>query len=169
MIKREEGATAIEFAMVALPFILTLFGIIEISLAYTAGTLLEGGTVSAARLIRTGQIQTGSADPETAFREELCNQADILVVCDNIQVEAIPMPDDSFGSVGDYAVQYDNDGNMVSRGFDAGGVSDVMLVRVYYAYPFLTPMIGTLLGGADQTMPLLSTVVFQTEPYQIEE
>ena len=40
-----------------------------------------------------------------------------------------------------------------------------MTVRVYYNYPFMTPIIGNLMGGTSNTVLLVSTAVFQAEPF----
>ncbi|PZO82058.1 MAG: pilus assembly protein, partial [Micavibrio aeruginosavorus] len=51
---------------------------------------------------------------------------------------------------------------------DAGGASDVVLIRVLYNYPVMTPLMGSMLAtiSTDNTRRLVSTVVLQTEPYE---
>lgn len=48
-IKAREGATAVEFALIAGPFFLLLMGIIEIALFFFASTMIETATAEAAR------------------------------------------------------------------------------------------------------------------------
>ena len=48
------GATAVEFGLLALPFIAVMFAVLETALAFFAGATLETATANAARLIRTG-------------------------------------------------------------------------------------------------------------------
>ena len=62
LIKNQKGATAIEFAFVALPFFMLMIGILELGMYYASATVMEGATVQAARIIRTGQAQE-SGDP----------------------------------------------------------------------------------------------------------
>lgn len=166
--KNEDGSTAIEFAIVAIPFIYMLVAIIELSLMFTSASLLEASTSAAARQIRTGAIQQAAATPaeqEALFRDELCERATVLMSCDEIEIESINIS--SFGSYDDYLPQFDDDGNLVSQGFDAGGVSDVILIRSFYRYTFMTPLIGQFLGeGGTGTRPFTSTIVLQTEPYE---
>lgn len=166
--KGKEGTTAIEFSLVAIPFMMMTIGIIEIALAYTASSLFQGATEASSRLIRTGQIQQGGGDPETVFRTALCQHAVVLVDCNAIQIEVIHLPGDSFSEAGDYAAQFDDDGNLVSRGFDAGGVSDVIMIRAAYRYEFLTPWLGQILGGTRGSWLLMTTIVLETEPYEFE-
>lgn len=166
--KETAGTTAIEFSLVAIPFITMMLGVVEIALMYTAGSLLEGSTASAARMIRTGQLQVlNPADPEAVFREALCANIKALVNCNNIQIEVVQLPD-GFMDAGDYAPQFDEDGNLITRAFTMGGSSDVVLIRTAYRYPFMTPLLTPILGGASGSRLLMSTVVLETEPYEFE-
>lgn len=173
-IKREwanadEGVVAIEFALVVIPFIFLLVGMVEVGMFYASGALLEGASVDAARMIRTGQVQSAS-DPETAFKTELCDQAKALIACDKIQYEVIDVPSGSFIDASDYQPVIDSQGNLVPQGFNAGDSNDVVMVRTYYKYKFLTPFIGELLSGhaGQDWLGQMSTVVIKSEPYNFE-
>ncbi|MBI1216348.1 MAG: pilus assembly protein [Alphaproteobacteria bacterium] len=165
-----DGVVAIEFALVVMPFIILLVGIVEIGLFYASGALLEGASVDAARLIRTGQVQDAS-DPETAFKQELCSQAAALIPCTDIQYEVIDLPSGSFIDAEDYQPVVDSDGNLVPQGFDAGNSNDVVMVRTYYKYHFMTPFIGEMISGkiGQDWMGQMSTVVIKSEPYNFGE
>lgn len=167
-LRGRDGTTAVEFTLVAIPFMLMTIGIIEVALAYTASSLFQGATESAARLIKTGQLQQSGGDPETVFRNALCQKAVVLVNCENIQLEVVHIPDDSFSDAGDYAAAFDDDGNLVSRGFDAGADNDVILIRAAYRYEFLTPLLGQMLGGSRGSWMLLTTIILETEPYDFD-
>ncbi len=165
-IKREDGSTAVEFAMVAIPFIYLLLGIIEMSLMYVGMSTLDSATGQAARLVRTGQAQQ-SADPEQAFKDSLCAAAETFLDCSKIQYEVIKM--NGFSDFSSYPVSYDENGNLISQGFDAGSVDDVILIRAVYKYPLMTPLIGSLLSdSAGNTKTFISTVVLETEPYDVD-
>ena len=58
----ESGVTAVEFALVGLPFLIMVIGIIEMSLMFTSQSLLEASTSQAARQIRTGAVQQGGGE-----------------------------------------------------------------------------------------------------------
>jgi len=168
--RQEDGATAVEFSLVAIPFVLMVVGTIEMALMFTAQSLLQESTFTAARLIRTGQIQ--QADPaaqEDMFRDSVCNFAQILIPCTSIQYQVQQVP--SFGDAESLPpAQFDEDGNLEDQGFDPGGVSDVVLIRVAYNYPIITPMMQPMLSNrAGLTRTMVSTIVLQTEPYEFEE
>ena len=167
-IKRKDGTTAIEFSLLAIPYVMLTIGIIELSIMYTAGSLLEGATSSAARLVRTGQIQqSGVAQPEEAFRDAMCSYATVLIRCEDIVIEALPL--NSFADAEAMQPQYDAEGNMISQGFSIGGSNDRVLIRVSYRYSMMTPFIGPLLVGPANSRLFMSTIVLQSEPYEFEE
>ena len=168
MIRQTDGATAVEFALVAVPLMFLLIGIIEMSLMFAGMSILHGATSEGARMIRTGQVQTTTGSPEDLFQAAVCAHADTLLSCDRLQYEVVQIP--SFADVGTYTPQINENGDFVPRPFDAGGVNDTILIRTYYRYPLLTPMIGRLLAdGPDNTRIMMSTIVLQSEPYAIEE
>lgn len=139
-------------------------GIIELSVMYAAASLLEGATNSAARLIRTGQVQQASMDPESMFRDAICDYATVLISCNDVVVEVVPL--NNFTDYATIAPEYDDDGNLVSQGFDAGGSNDKILIRVAYRYTMMTPFIGQLIAGPTGSRLFMSTIVLQTEPYE---
>lgn len=161
----EDGATAIEFALLFMPYLLLSLAIIELSLMYVSASMLESATTTASRQIRTGQIQ-GTADPQVAFRDSLCDGALFFISCNDVVVDVITL--NSFNDFDTVAAQYDADGNMVSQGFNAGGSDDRVLVRTAARYDMMTPFIGTLLAGSDGAVQFMSTIVLQTEPYEFD-
>ena len=64
----ERGATAIEFALLALPFFTLIFAILETSIVFLAGQILDSAVQDASRKIRTGQAQK-PATTSTSFRD----------------------------------------------------------------------------------------------------
>ncbi len=168
-LRNSKATTAVEFALIAMPFTLFNMGIMELALMFTGASLLETATNEAARSIRTGQLQVASpADQEEMFKETLCDYAGLFLNCDDLQYEVLSTDDGSFFTAGALGADFDDDGNLMSGGFDPGGSSDVVLIRVVYKYNYWTPLIGPLLGGADNARILQSTVVIQTEPYEFE-
>ncbi|MAY99009.1 MAG: pilus assembly protein TadE [Micavibrio sp.] len=164
-IKSEDGITAVEFSLVGMPFVLLMIGLMEVGLAFSAASMLEGGTNTAARMIRTGQVQL-SADPEGTFRDTLCEHVSAFIRCDDLVYEVLSVPDNEFTNVGGMAPDYDADGKMLSGGFDPGEENDVVLIRTFYDYSFFTYQVGTLMSaGSFNSMPLMTTMVIKNEPY----
>lgn len=162
---KKDGTTAIEFSMLALPYIMLSLAIIELSMMYASASLLEGATDSASRMIRTGQIQqSGTANPEAEFRNAMCDFAVVLIDCNDLVIEVTPLP-----SFSDFSgPTFDANGNMISSGFNPGGSNDRVMIRVAYRYTMLTPIVGPLLNGPGGSTLFMSTIVMQTEPYEFE-
>ena len=91
-LKRDErGFTAVEFAMVATPFLMFLFGIINVGLLYFTTFSLENATETTARYIRTGQAKTAGWTQDQ-FRTQLCNRLPAFIQgssndCPNLRVD----------------------------------------------------------------------------------
>ncbi len=165
---QDEASVAVEFSFIAMPFIILLVGIVEVGLFFGTAVMLEGAAGDAARMIRTGQVQT-SGDPIGTFADRLCEQTALFVDCGALQYEVIPVADGEFTNVAGMDPVFDADGNLVSAGFDPGGSEDVVLVRIVYKYTFLTPLLGELMETTANTnqASLMSTVVIKNEPYQV--
>lgn len=164
-LKAKDGTTAIEFSLLAVPYLMLSLGIIELGIMFATASMLEGATSKASRMIRTGQLQQSSSpDPQQDFEDELCQYADVLIDCSRVVVEVIPMQ--SYNDYSNLAPQFDENGDMVSGGFDAGGSNQRVLVRVSYRYQMLTPFIGQLLAPPIGERLFMSTLVLQSEPYE---
>lgn len=169
-VKNKDGATAVEFAFFAIPFMFLLIGMVEIGMMSTAGTLLQGATDDAARLIRTGQAQK-SADPQGTFEDKLCEKVQLLIDCDDLVYEVIKIDaNQGFGGIADNMAlvepSFDPDGNLESDGFDPGSENSLIITRVTYHYPMLSPFVGPFLADEGKnTKLLMSTAIIQNEPY----
>ncbi|HYD17141.1 MAG TPA: TadE/TadG family type IV pilus assembly protein [Patescibacteria group bacterium] len=165
-LKNEEGVTAVEFSLVAMPMFTLIFGIIELSMFFASGTVLEGASAEAARRIRTGQVQQ-SEEPEEEFKKLLCDQGGSMLDCDKIQYEVIHVGGNSFSIADTMEPEFDDEGNLIPHPFDAGSESEVVMVRTFYKWTFYTPFIGSMLtaGSGQDWIGHMSTVVIRTEPY----
>src|SRR4051812_33631293 len=86
--KRTEGASAIEFALVAMPLILTVVGIIEVALILFVDVLLEGSVRDAARYGITGYT-TGGLDRAAMIRKIVKDRTAGLVDMSKVKIETI--------------------------------------------------------------------------------
>ena len=80
LVKSEAGGTMVEFAVVVLPFLLLLFGAFDIGFYYWGSAELENATAHGARLVRTGQVQTGGLN-QAQLKTEVCSRTSVLVGC----------------------------------------------------------------------------------------
>src|SRR5436309_9819104 len=69
--RAQDGAAAVEFSLVAAPFLAVMFAIMETALVFFAGQTLETAVADSARLILTGQAQNQSLT-QTTFKNAVC-------------------------------------------------------------------------------------------------
>lgn len=163
--RAQDGAAAVEFGLVALPFLFMLFAVLEMALFFTLDSVLDNATVETGRLVRTGQVTSASMTPEQ-FQEELCNRMSIFA--DNcrapntttIDVREVPQFDADIENPAD-------DGELAAgeTGFDPGGPGSLILVRVWYRQPIITAFLAP--GEQDKARGyrlLSSTTAFRNEP-----
>jgi Flp pilus assembly protein TadG len=172
----ESGATAIEFAIVAMPFLLLLFGIMSVCLYYFANFSIENAAWQAARGIRTGQLQQSlgiyagavtNEDRKNAFKKALCDKAPTFLDC-NSKAVVIVQSNANFGGIA--APSCATNGVLIEQSaapFDAGAASAVVLITVCYPWtagsklPFFK--IGHLQDGA---VLMQASVALRSEPYE---
>ena len=129
-------------------------------------SVLDSAARDAARMVRTGQVQT-TGSPQATFQNQLCSDVGYLSAapaCSSSRrsspVGAPPRP------LSTRPPQRDALGNLVSVGFNPGAGKDIVAVQVSYNYKFFTLWIASYLGsGGSQSTFLMSTVVFQNEPF----
>jgi Flp pilus assembly pilin Flp len=160
--KDEEGATAVEFALIAGPFFLLIFAIIETSLYFFAGQYLETAVDDTTRLFRTGQLNETTSNAQ--FRTALCNEVKFLFDCSNIRTDVQVAA--RFDDLGD-PPEPDGSGNFPADGFDSPDADIIMQVTASYKWPVYTNFSAPLLhtpGGKYALMRV--TAVTRTEPYK---
>lgn len=163
--RETRAVAAVEFSLVGVPFILMTIGIVELSLMFTAQSVLQEATFTASRLIRTGQLQQGKmGNAEEAFRDAVCDFSSLLIPCASIQFSVQKL--DDFSDADDVEPEMDEEGNLQETPFDPGAENDVVLIRVVYNYPIRTPVMQQVLSTVGGTKRgLMSTIILQTEPY----
>jgi Flp pilus assembly protein TadG len=159
------GATAVEFALVGSSFMLMLLAAFEFGYMLFVQSVLDNAARDAARLIRTGQAQE-SSNPTSTFQTMLCNDVGSLVGCGNIVYQSQAFNDwTSAQTAVNTPPSRNANGTYNSTGFSPGSQGQIVAVTVTYNYPFFTPWIARVLGGSTNSALLMSTVVFQNEPY----
>lgn len=166
VIGSDRGATAVEMALIASPFLMLLFGIFEIGMIFLISVSLENGMDLAARTIRTGQLQTGGSATASAFKTSICNsfgwfQADCVK---NLSVDVRTYP--TFAAVTAPQLVQNGTFNTAALQFTPGNADDIVVVRAYYQWTLITPFFNQALqqlnGG---TALLTATAAFRNEPY----
>lgn len=163
LLAARDGSAAVEFGMVALPFCMMLFAILELGLVFVTDSVLENAAIETGRLIRTGQA---SAQNMTAaqFKTSLCSRMSIFAPdCEaraSVDVRVIPQfavtpPDPMAGGTFDAA----------SLTYANGNPGDLILVRVWYRQPLVTTFLSQGLSRMNDGAAMLTvTTAFRNEP-----
>lgn len=164
-VRDNRGAAAVEFALLGAPFFLLIMGLIEISLIFIASSMLDNAAGEAGRQIRTGEVQQ-RGDDATAFRALVCDELAAVVKCDSgLKIDVRTFSSFSATTFVD-PIDEDTGDFAETETFQAGGSSQIVVVRVFYEWKLITPMIGIPLGNMSSNRRLLqSTVVFRNEPF----
>ncbi len=166
--KNEDGATAIEFAMVSIPFFMLMFGTITAGLFYFTTFSLENAVEKAARQLRTGQAQLAGKTTQQ-FKADVCAEAPAFVDCtNNLRVNVISSA--SFnGAANNMGACLDNSGDLIPEPATTpvpGAAGDVVLVTVCYEWELAGVMpyleVGTMANGSAL---IQASTTFRTEPY----
>lgn len=161
--RHQKGAAAVEFALVAVPFLALLFAIIETALVFFAGQTLETAASDAGRLVMTGQAQSFSKDE---FKTAVCNYlAGGLFNCSGgVYVNVTTFA--SFGSVNTAAPVTNGQLNTANMNYTPGGPNCIVAVQLYYQWPIYVSLLGDNLANLNGGYRLLvATSVFRNEPY----
>lgn len=166
LLRQEEGAAAIEFGIVAAPFLALVFAILETAIVFFAGQTLETAGADSARLIMTGQAQNAGFD-QAKFKEAVCDRIYGVFDCKSgLYVDVKKY--NAFSNIST-AKPVDENGNLKTGefGYEPGGPGDIVVVRLLYQWPVYVSLLGLNLSDMSSGKRLLmSTVAFRNEPYQ---
>ena len=165
MLRDRSGATTVEFAMVVAPFLALVFAIIQTAIVFFAGQALETAAADSARLIMTGQAQTQGYD-QTKFKQAVCARIYALFNCNGSLY--IDVKSYSAWSSVNTSLPVDASGNVQTAtfGYQPGGPTDIVVMRLMYQYPVYVSLLGlNLSNSAGSQRLLMATVAFRNEPY----
>ena len=187
LVRSKDGAAAIEFAILAVPYFLIIFAIIETFVAFAAEQLVTNAVNTLGRQIRTGQITYQMNRPATdmdvaKFRKAFCDEVNIMIQCSE---EEIATPSKLYidartfskfadipktiprMSTADFA-----DIDPTSFKFEPGGPDTVNMLRAYYRWQVITDLVRpyiTTIRPSDGSLPsdflIVATTAFQNEKY----
>lgn len=166
-LRDRRGATAIEFALLAMPFSLLVFAIIESCVSFAGQQVLSNATYDVARQIRTGQIRPADLD-ETKLKEMLCARLDIIVA-DNCPGLIVDLRE--YGTFADAAkerIKLTSDRDIDTTGFAVkpGPSKSKNMLRVFYKWPVMTDLMSKMMSNLKDGKTLhFATVTWQNEPF----
>ncbi len=164
ILRNNEGAAIIEFAIVGPALFLLIVGFIELGIIFFINCALEGATNIGSRIGKTG-FTTGNTDRETYIRNQVNFLSGGFLTPANLNISILSY--NSFANIGQPepcispptapcsgtpGVNFvDVNGNgvfdMDQGATNAGGAGAVVLYTVSYPWHLFTPMMSTLIGN----------------------
>jgi Flp pilus assembly protein TadG len=166
--RAERGVTAIEFGLISLPLMLMTFGLLELALVFLVGATLDTATEIASRQIRTGEFQTSANNGKADFKNLVCaNMSWLASQCAaNLWIDVRTFS--NFSSLAAAPAVNPTTFNPATTCWSDGQPTDIVLVRCYFEWSLITPLLNTALqnmGGASGKRLITSTTAFRNEPF----
>jgi Flp pilus assembly protein TadG len=175
----EDGATAVEFGLIALPFFMMLFGILSVCHLFFWVFTAENAVWTASRDMRTGAFQTAaSGSPyagltgdalKTAFRKQICKLTVNYNDCVNNSVVLV-QSSSTFSGITQPSCTTNANG-LVSdtdamAAFNAGAADTTVMVTLCYGWGFGAKLpFLPLPKMSDGSFLIQASAAFRTEPY----
>jgi Flp pilus assembly protein TadG len=160
------GTSAVEFAIVAAPFIGLLVALFETALVFFAGRVLDETVEQASRVILTGQAQS-SGMTQNQFANWVCSNTYGLFNCGNFMINVQNYSSFSSASTAAPTLTFNSAGQVTNNfSYNTGAANDIVVVQVMYQWPIvLGPLSFNLSNLSNGNRLLVSTAVFKNEPY----
>ena len=176
--QNQDGATAVEFAILGLPFAALLFGIIEVSLLFFLTSTTEHALAEVSREIRTGEFQ-GSGGGADELKVAICANMHGIGNCNNLRVDVISTATGQFsdlvlpvsppacaGPPAAVAACEAATPSMPADNYSITSSGDVVIVRVQYVHRLEIPSALTgLANSTGNTHVISATTAFRNEPF----
>ena len=171
-LKNREGTAAIEFAILAIPFFMLLFAILELAIVFFINSTLNHAVSEAGRQIRVGNFQ--SCGTQDSFKQLVCTNMRGLGNCDKrLRIDVVS--DTEFGSITmpvpadpPAADPTDPDAEDIPNGEWVNTVASapVVIRGLYYHKLVLPPQLTRLENLDGRGIRILgATTAFKNEPF----
>jgi len=183
------GSTAVEFAMISVPFLGLLFAIFQTAYLLMTQSAMDNAAALAARNIYTGQAMgagttgTGTNNSSTFLTNVVCPSMPSFITCSNLILDVRPAG--TSGATSWTTANTDSTQtilNSSSNNFCIGGPGDIVIVRIIYPVPaYLSVMTlsaalshsgsvtqstaGQSQYNSNWVYPIMGVLAFQNEPF----
>ena len=166
------GSTAIEFAMLALPFALLVFAILESCISFAGQEVMANITDDVARQVRTGQLKPADLTG-TKLRDLICGRLEIMVAktCPGLLVDLREYA--TFADAATASFKIVNGEIVLTQGANAmdfavtpGLAETKNMLRVFYKWPVMTDFMAKSMANLNGGNTLhFASVTWQNEPF----
>ncbi|TIR27542.1 MAG: pilus assembly protein [Mesorhizobium sp.] len=166
------GSTAMEFAMLAVPFALLVFAILESCISFAGQEVMANVTDDVARQLRTGQLQRSNVT-EASIKQLICSKLEIMVAkdCPGLLVDLREYP--SFADAATAGFKIVNGDIVLTQGTNSmsfavspGLAESINMLRVFYKWPVMTDFLAKSMANLKDGNTLhFASVTWQNEPF----
>jgi Flp pilus assembly protein TadG len=162
----QKASAAVEFSLVAAPFIALLLALIQTFLVFFAQQLLEQAVIQASRTIMTGQAQAQNLT-QSGFATAVCSNLVILFNCNNLMIDVQVAGAWTSANTGLPTLTFDANGNVTNTWqFTPGNPGDIVIVRAMYQWQvYLGPLGFNLANLANGNRLIMASTAFMNEAY----
>lgn len=179
--KNTDGATAIEFSILALPFMLLIFGILELALVFFTTTSLQHNLATSTRDLRVGESGAICGDIDR-IEELVCDGLDIQNCRSNLAINVTRISSNQFDAAalsqfqgGGFTLALDANGDETTeidldgfRQFATGIQGDeIVIAKAIYQHELILPgrFTGLSTSGLGEKRAISVTQAIRTEPF----
>ncbi|MBL4871246.1 MAG: pilus assembly protein [Robiginitomaculum sp.] len=184
IIRDEQGTTAIEFAILGVPFLALLFGIVELAMIFFISSTTQHALESSAREIRTGEL-LGAGQGLAELKTNICTEMTTVGDCDNLRIDIVstntgkftdlslatsPTPTVCTGTAQEISDCEDAAAAaapvMPADVWTCTSGGDVVMIRIQYVHTLSVPSALTKLANSTGNTRIIShTTAFKNEPF----
>jgi len=164
--RSRQGATAVEFALVAPAFLATLIAVLQTCIFVFAQQTLQNAAVQAGRQIMTGQVQNGNVS-QSQFLSSICPMVRPLFNCNSLMVDVQSYTSFSGADTSTPQLTIDGQGQVTnSFSFNPGTPGQVVIVRLIYQWSVVSGPLGFVLSNLpNNSAEMMGVSAFRVEPY----
>ncbi|MGB0905887.1 MAG: TadE/TadG family type IV pilus assembly protein [Maricaulaceae bacterium] len=171
--KNAQGATALEFGILCVPFFMLMFSIIELGITFLISTTMNHAMTDSARQIRTGQFQQTCGTGEE-FKALVCEKMGSLGNCEaRLRLDVVTSPSGDFepdmlpdSPPPEPDPNDPDDPGLPPNTYVNTPARAVVVVRAEYYHPLSLPGTYTRLANMPGNTRLISaTTAFRNEPF----
>ncbi len=162
------GATgAVEFALIAAPFLATLIAILEVTLFLFAQSVLQNAATEAGRLFMTGSAQSSNTT-QSQFQIRICPMISALFNCSSLMVNVQSFTSFSGVNASEPTLTFNSQGQVTNTwSYTPGTPGQVMVVQLIYQWPIVSGPLGYVLSSlGNGHAEMMGVSAFRVEPYQ---
>jgi|ERR1700722_13575555 Flp pilus assembly protein TadG len=160
----QEGASAVEFALIAPAFIALLIAIFQVAVFLFAQQALQNAASAAGRTLMTG---AAASDTQAQFKTSICNNylPTVIFKCSSLAV----FVQSGAGATTTLPALYDGNGHAITTfPYSPGSPGDTVVVQLAYPLPVVMGPLGFLVSSPNMprgTAEIMGVTAFRVEPY----